>query len=67
MNPFDDAEATFVVLVNDERQFSLWPEFVDAPAGWKISHPAASRAECLAYVDRNWTDLRPASLINPTT
>ncbi|HJP73674.1 MAG TPA: MbtH family NRPS accessory protein [Pseudonocardiaceae bacterium] len=62
MNPFDDHEATFVVLVNAEGQFSLWPEFMNAPAGWEISKQAATRAECLAYVDRNWTDLRPASL-----
>lgn len=63
MSPFDDPEATFVVLVNAEGQFSLWPEFIDVPDGWEISHPAASRAECLAFVDRNWTDLRPVSLI----
>lgn len=66
MNPFDDAEATFFVLINAEGQFSLWPEFINAPAGWEISHPAASRAECLAFIDRNWTDLRPASLIGKT-
>jgi MbtH protein len=66
MNPFDDHEATFVVLVNTEGQFSLWPEFINAPAGWKISRPPATRAECLAFIDRNWTDLRPASLIGKT-
>lgn len=62
MNPFDDPEATFVVLVNAEGQFSLWPEFADAPAGWEIVRPAATRAECIAFIDRNWTDMRPASL-----
>ncbi|RKT12285.1 MbtH protein [Streptomyces sp. 1114.5] len=62
MNPFDDPEASFVVLVNDEGQHSLWPEFLEAPAGWRTAHPAASRAECLEFIERNWTDLRPASL-----
>ncbi|MDT5206197.1 MAG: MbtH protein, partial [Mycobacterium sp.] len=26
-NPFDDDNGTFVVLVNDEDQHSLWPTF----------------------------------------
>ena len=34
-NPFDDETATFVVLVNDEDQHSLWPAFADLPAGWR--------------------------------
>ena len=66
MNPFDDPDATFVVLVNAEGQFSLWPEFIDVPAGWEIGLPAATRTECLAFIDKNWTDLRPAGLIGKT-
>ena len=34
-NPFDDDNGTFVVLVNDEDQHSLWPTFADVPAGWR--------------------------------
>lgn len=26
-NPFDDDEATFYVLINDQQQYSLWPTF----------------------------------------
>jgi len=33
-NPFDDGRGTFFVLVNDEEQHSLWPAFVEIPAGW---------------------------------
>ena len=62
-NPFDDADGTFLVLVNEEGQHSLWPSFVSVPAGWTIVHGEASRAECLDYVARNWTDLRPKSLV----
>ncbi|MFD8751675.1 MbtH family protein [Kitasatospora sp. NPDC059577] len=59
MNPFDDPEASFVVLVNEVGQHSLWPEFRDAPTGWRIARQKASRAECLAFIERNWQDLRP--------
>ncbi|WP_422746292.1 MbtH family protein [Mycobacterium sp. WMMD1722] len=61
-NPFDDDNGTFLVLVNDEEQHSLWPEFADVPAGWQVVFGAGSRADCLAYVEANWTDLRPRSL-----
>ncbi|MDQ3402908.1 MAG: MbtH family protein [Actinomycetota bacterium] len=62
-NPFDDTDATFLVLVNDEGQHSLWPSFATVPAGWTIAHGEARRAECLEYVERNWTDMRPKSLV----
>ncbi|MBC6447461.1 MbtH family protein [Actinokineospora xionganensis] len=63
-NPFENAEGTFLVLVNDENQHSLWPAFIDVPAGWRTVHGEASRDSCLAYVEENWTDMRPASLVN---
>lgn len=62
-NPFDDEKGSFYVLVNAEGQHSLWPTFAPIPAGWTTVHAAASRSECLEYVEANWTDLRPASLI----
>lgn len=61
-NPFDDDNGAFFVLVNDEDQHSLWPVFADIPAGWRVVHGEASRAACLDYVEKNWTDLRPKNL-----
>ena len=46
-NPFDDDNGTFYVLANDEDQYSLWPTFVDVPAGWR---------------EENWPDMRPRTL-----
>jgi MbtH protein len=62
-NPFDDPDASYLVVVNDESQHALWPALAELPAGWTVALPAASRQECLAYVERHWTDLRPQSLI----
>jgi MbtH protein len=61
-NPFDDQDGTFVVLVNHEDQFSLWPAFAEVPAGWRVALPASSRADALSYVEQNWLDMRPRSL-----
>lgn len=62
-NPFDDEDGEFCVLVNDEGQYSLWPTFKEVPAGWKTVGPRGVRQECLAYIEENWTDMRPKSLI----
>jgi uncharacterized protein YbdZ (MbtH family) len=62
-NPFEAEDGTFYVLVNDEGQHSLWPTFVEVPAGWKIVHGSDTRAACLDYVEKNWTDMRPLSLV----
>ncbi|KHL08951.1 MbtH protein [Mumia flava] len=61
MNPFDDPDGTFLVLVNDEEQHSLWPQALDVPAGWHVVHDADSRQACLDYIETSWTDLRPRS------
>ncbi|MEV4086967.1 MbtH family protein [Nonomuraea fuscirosea] len=62
MNPFDDPDGEFLVLVNDEDQHSLWPSFAAVPDGWEVRFGPDARAACLAYVAGNWTDLRPRSL-----
>jgi len=63
LNPFDDESGTFLVLINDEGQYSLWPHSIDAPQGWTQVGPTGPRAECLAYIEENWTDMRPLSLV----
>ncbi|HEY0452980.1 MbtH family protein [Actinophytocola sp.] len=62
-NPFEDEQADYRVLVNEENQHSLWPGFVDVPAGWTTVFGPAGRQDCLEFVEREWVDMRPASLI----
>ncbi len=60
---FDDEDGEFTVLVNAENQHSLWPFVLEVPAGWKAVFGPGARQSCLDYVEVNWTDMRPASLI----
>jgi MbtH protein len=62
-NPFDNENGTFLVLVNDEGQHSLWPAFAEVPDGWTVAHGEDTRAACLEFIETNWTDMRPKSLI----
>jgi MbtH protein len=62
-NPFEDPDASYLVLINDEGQHSLWPIFADVPEGWQVIFGEAGRQECLDFIEENWTDMRPKSLI----
>ena len=62
-NFFEDENGDYLVLVNAEGQYSLWRTFKAIPPGWTAVGPRGARAECLAYVEKNWTDMRPKSLI----
>ena len=55
-------EALCTVVVNHEEQFSVWPAQRPVPAGWKEVGKTGSRAECLAYIETAWKDMRPRSL-----
>jgi MbtH protein len=52
----------FVVVVNDEEQYSVWSAGRPLPAGWRVTGFAGPKDDCLAHIDRVWTDMRPASL-----
>lgn len=62
-NPFENPDASYLVLVNAENQHSLWPAFAEVPAGWTVVHGPDQRQACLDYVEQHWTDMRPKSLI----
>lgn len=66
-NPFDDEDGIFLALVNDEGQYSLWPEFAEVPSGWTVSHGPGTRESCLGHVEANWSDMRPRSLAERMT
>ncbi|MEU6236009.1 MbtH family protein [Kitasatospora sp. NPDC047058] len=61
-NPFENADGSYLVLVNDEGQHSLWPTTVAVPAGWETAFGPDTRQAALDHIEANWTDLRPRSL-----
>jgi len=54
--------ALYQVVINDEEQYSIWADDREPPKGWRSVKRAMSKADCLAYIETNWTDMRPASL-----
>jgi MbtH protein len=60
MSEVDDV--VYRVVVNHEEQYSIWPEGREIPPGWREAGKAGPKAECLAYIEQVWTDMRPLSL-----
>jgi len=52
----------YLVVANDEEQYSIWPADQTLPTGWRHAGPAGRKTECLAYIRDVWTDMRPLSL-----
>jgi len=55
-------ETIYVVVVNHEEQYSIWPADRDLPLGWHDAGKRGTKAECLDYIREVWTDMRPLSL-----
>ncbi len=58
----EDETATYIVVVNHEEQYSIWLDYKEIPQGWRAVGKSGPKAECLAYINEVWTDMRPLSL-----
>ncbi|HEX6097850.1 MAG TPA: MbtH family NRPS accessory protein [Thermoanaerobaculia bacterium] len=62
MSEAEERPEMFHVVVNDEEQYSIWPDNRELPPGWSAVAGPAPRARCLEIVKERWTDMRPLSL-----
>src|SRR5437016_12797160 len=64
MERYDQEEDTTIykVVVNHEEQYSIWPADRENPLGWRDAGTSGPKADCLAYIEEVWTDMRPLSL-----
>ena len=61
-NDENDDNTIYKVVLNHEEQYSIWPEHMENPLGWKDAGKKGRKEECLAYIKEVWTDMRPLSL-----
>ena len=57
-NPFESDDLEYIVLINEEGQYSLWPAFREVPIGWETVGPKGDRQKCLDWIETVWTDMR---------
>jgi MbtH protein len=53
---------TYLVVVNDEQQYSIWAADSQPPDGWHEEGFSGQKEDCLAHIEQVWTDMRPLSL-----
>jgi MbtH protein len=53
---------TYVVVVNDEGQYSILRQADRVPPGWLGDGFTGTKDECLEHIDEVWQDMRPRSL-----
>ena len=58
----EEDDRIYKVVVNHEEQYSIWFADREPPAGWRTVGKEGPKAECLAYINEVWTDMRPLSL-----
>jgi MbtH protein len=58
----DDDNRVYVVVMNEEERYSIWPDAHPMPTGWEALDSRGTKRECLDFIDREWTDMRPLSL-----
>ena len=62
MSDNEDDRTVYRVVRNQEEQYSIWRADRENPLGWQDAGPRGTKEECLAYIERVWTDVRPLSL-----
>lgn len=62
MNDGQEDSTLYKVVVNHEEQYSIWPVESENPLGWRDADKTGLKADCLAYIEETWVDMRPLSL-----
>lgn len=52
----------YLVVLNDEEQYSIWPGDKHLPDGWQAEGTRGGKETCLDHIERIWTDVRPLSV-----
>ncbi|GAA0434405.1 hypothetical protein Acor_08850 [Acrocarpospora corrugata] len=51
----------YLVVLNDEEQYSIWAADRPVPDGWRAEGFSGEKEACLSHIEEVWTDMRPLS------
>ena len=57
-----ETEKEYIVVVNEEEQYSIWDAGRELPNGWRSTGFSGEKQACLQHIASVWTDMRPLSL-----
>ena len=52
----------YAVVLDDEGQYSIWPDDRELPPGWRREGTSGSESVCQAYLDQLKAETRAAAL-----
>jgi MbtH protein len=58
----NSAGREYLVVINDEEQYSIWWAERAVPEGWTVTGFRGPKQDCLDRIGEVWTDMRPRSL-----
>ena len=58
----EDDGVEYLVVLNDEEQYSIWRASRELPPGWRAEGTRGPKAACLDHIEQVWTDMRPKSV-----
>lgn len=58
----ENHDRTYLVVSNDEEQYSIWLAGRETPNGWHPTGFSGSKQDCLGRIAEVWNDMRPLSL-----
>lgn len=58
----ENSDTQYIVVINHEEQYSIWPDFKQIPHGWRDAGFRGFKQACLDHINTVWTDMRPLSL-----
>jgi MbtH protein len=61
-SPYVTPAIQYKVVVNHEEQYALWIDGRENAPGWRDAGCRGQKEDCLDFVRRHWTDMRPLSL-----
>jgi MbtH protein len=67
MEQTDSMPESYVVVIDAEEHYSIWPDWREIPVGWQATGEVGTKDACLAWIERVWTDMRPRSMRRAVT
>jgi amino acid adenylation domain-containing protein/thioester reductase-like protein len=55
-------DEAYLMVVNGEGQYSIWPAALIVPPGWRPEGRPMQKEACLAVISAEWPDIAPASV-----
>ncbi|WP_339925216.1 MbtH family NRPS accessory protein [uncultured Cyclobacterium sp.] len=58
----EEEKNLFLVVINHEEQYSIWPHEKVIPNGWRAEGQEGTKEKCLEYIEKVWTNMQPLSV-----